>query len=266
MSTGYEPPTLFDAAAQSATTAVADRSADAPQRSDHAEGASGQRRGHLTLVFSADSVAEDVDELHGPDDDGHGPAGAVARGRAGIARMLGLDAPVSPRPVGSAAHPAGLGREFSGSWSPSHPDGPPMAEVTAGREARHVAVLPPAARSLRRRVLAAGLASGCPVDANALSAILAAKVVNHPAPINQFTEDMVWQLVWIDVFSWCSIRGVVVSDVVSETLWTLINFLAEANELHPDSSPVADLLGPLQSCGGLGADGMSRTPTDRRNA
>lgn len=260
MSTDIETPTLFDP----------DRPADPV---DPPADTSAPRRGHLTLVFSADdrsecgtrigsdeaterSAVDNLDNLDSLDN--------LTRGMAGMARLLGLDAGSDDAARGY--HPAGRGaapRETQ-QLRDSGPDG--FGSSSTAREPRHLAQLSRPARTLRRQILAEGLASGSPVDANALSAILAAKIVNHPVPVNLFTEDMVWQLVWIDVFAWCANRGLRLPDDVPETLWTLLNHLHASGELHEQSSPIAELRGPLQSSAGLGSDGSSRKPTGRRNA
>jgi len=128
------------------------------------------------------------------------------------------------------------------------------------------ASLSPSARRLRRSVLAAGLAKGIPVDATAVTVILAAKMSCHTVPAHLFTEDMVWQLVWIDVFTWCATRRIPVPEGLAEALWDILNHLESTNGFHSDSDAVELLRGPLMSSAGLAADGSARHPTDRQNA
>jgi len=80
-----------------------------------------------------------------------------------------------------------------------------------------------------------------------------------------FTEDIVWQLLWVDVVSWCNGRNVPVPDQVAETLWFLVTHLDASDQLVPGSDPLAFLQSPLVAAGGLDKKGKARHPAGRCN-
>ena len=154
---------------------------------------------------------------------------------------------------------ASSGSRSGASWSGIASASGCASSVTAS-------ILSPPARALRRDVLTAGLARGVPVDGHAVTVILAAKLSCHVVPVHLFTEDMIWQLVWVDVFTWCATRRLPVPDRLAETLWDILNHLEEAGGFHEESDVVDLLRSPLMSSAGLSADGSARHPTGRRNA
>jgi len=140
---------------------------------------------------------------------------------------------------------------------------------SASTRIRDLTQLPPPARAMRRQVLANALAVGSPLDADAVSLVLAAKLRNHGVPLDMFTEDIVWQLLWLDVFDWCAARNQTVPEGMAEVLWQMLDHLVATVGLHPDSDPLTILREPLRSCGGLGPTGQSRKPltgSRRRNS
>lgn len=102
------------------------------------------------------------------------------------------------------------------------------------------------------------MAAGEPLDPQAVDVVLSAKTVNHPGPIELFTEHMVWQLVWVDIFTWCSHRNVDVPISITDALWALLTYLESAGRLHCDSDPIDALRQPLITSGGLDTAGRGR--------
>lgn len=183
------------------------------------------------------------------------------------------DIPASDIPRSQAARRGHLSLVFSAAESAGEASGnAPARSGAAGgriahlRRARDQVQLSPSSRALRRAVQAWALANGTPVNVDALSMVLAAKVANHVVPVALFTEDMVWQLLWIDVFTWCANRNLDVPDDIAVTLWAVLSYLDEVDGFHADSDPVAELRSPLMSSAGLGPNGDVRHPTGRRNA
>lgn len=144
------------------------------------------------------------------------------------------------------------------------PDEPTVPH--ADRRARDHAPLSPLGKSLRREVLVSGMSSGATVDPDALSAIMSAKSMHHRVPLTLFTEDIVWQLLWIDVHQWCSRRRVPVPESVPHTLWNLLSHLHDTQQLAPGSDSIELLHGPIVSNCAFDEQGRSRHPTGRRNA
>lgn len=146
-------------------------------------------------------------------------------------------------------------------------DAPPHLQLVHSRPAgdpehqvRNVTLTPSALR-LRTQVLRRGLATGVPIDIDALTAVLGAKMSGDARPVNHFTEEVVWQLIWVDVFAWCTNRGLDVPDGVLDALWALVNHLEEIEGFHPDSESFEDLQLPLLSSGGLDQSGRRRAKT-----
>jgi len=110
------------------------------------------------------------------------------------------------------------------------------------------------------------MSSGATVDPDALSAIMSAKSMHHRVPLTLFTEDIVWQLLWIDVHQWCSRRRVPVPESVPHTLWNLLSHLHDTQQLAPGSDSIELLHGPIVSNCAFDEQGRSRHPTGRRNA
>lgn len=141
-----------------------------------------------------------------------------------------------------------------------------MTVPESDRRARDHAPLSPLGKSLRREVLISGMSSGATVDPDALSAILSAKSMNHRVPLTLFTEDIVWQLLWVDVHQWCSRRRVPVPESVPHTLWNLLSHLHDTQQLASGSDSVELLHGPIVSNCAFDEKGRSRHPTGRRSS
>ncbi len=120
-----------------------------------------------------------------------------------------------------------------------------------GGRARDVARLDPNLRALRRDLLAFGVARGRPVDADAASAVLAAKVARAPEPVELLDDDIVTELLWVDVFAWCGDHGVPPPTAVAATLHTWVDQLASVGRLAPGSDGVDALHDAINAAGGV---------------
>ena len=144
------------------------------------------------------------------------------------------------------AHPASIGAARA-------------AAQTRERRARDLVQFPPELRSLRRNILADGLAHGRALSPDAVSVILAAKVV-HQSPLLHFTEDIVWDLLWFDICNWCGLRRLEVPSGIVAAMWVTLQYLHQAGLLDAHSDTIEDLCTPLQSSGGLDPLGRTRFP------
>ena len=125
--------------------------------------------------------------------------------------------------------------------------------------ARDLTQFPPQARALRRAVLAAALEAGEPIDPDAISAILAAKLATG-TPMYWYSEELVWDLLWFDIGSWCGHRRLEVPRGVPRALWFLLHWLFETDRIDPASDSLDELTEPLLTAGGLDLEGQPRTP------
>lgn len=131
--------------------------------------------------------------------------------------------------------------------------------VITDRRARDLTQLPPHVRQLRRTILAEALAQGTPINPDAVSVILAAKMASD-APLMLFTEDIVWDLVWFDICNWCGLRRLDIPWGITEAMWFVLHFLTFQELLDPASDHVEDLCAPLQTSSGLDGAGQPRFP------
>lgn len=147
------------------------------------------------------------------------------------------------------AHPSSGGRGLAA----------PSSGTSSGRRARDLAHFPPEVRRLRRAILSDGLARGRAINPDAVSVILAAKLV-HQSPLLHFTEDIVWDLLWFDICNWCGLRRLEVPSGIVAAMWTTLQYLFETELLDPHSDVIDDLCAPLQTSGGLDPMGRTRFP------
>lgn len=95
------------------------------------------------------------------------------------------------------------------------------------------------------------MARGRPVDADAASAVLAAKVARAPEPVELLDDDIVTELLWVDVFAWCGDHGVPPPTAVAATLHTWVDQLASVGRLAPGSDGVDALHDAINAAGGV---------------
>ena len=150
----------------------------------------------------------------------------------------------------------------------SQRSGLPSAELShSNRRSRHrtAAELGGASRSLYRLVATTALASGARIDRTALRVILAVRQSRCAGPLNRFSSTDVWQLLFVDILSWCRSRHLDVPSGCSTALEYLLETLHEHGELHPDSDTLDDLLGAVDECTGGWDHGSARYPGHRKS-
>ena len=112
----------------------------------------------------------------------------------------------------------------------------------------------------RLRVSAArrwAIGHGRTLSTPALAAIVGAKL-DRSEPFDVWTADVVSELLWTDIVTWCQGRGAACPQRVAETLWTYLTFLADEAAMAPGSDALAQLRAPLLAVGGLNRDGRQR--------
>lgn len=136
----------------------------------------------------------------------------------------------------------------------------------SSRLSRHrtVAELGGASRSLYRLVAATALASGARIDRTALRVILAVRQSRCAGPLNKFSSTDVWQLLFVDILSWCRARHLDVPPGCGAALEYLLETLHQQGELHPDSDNLDELLGAVDECTGGWDHGPARSSRHRR--
>ncbi len=120
--------------------------------------------------------------------------------------------------------------------------------------ARQITNLDVEARRLRLDVTTWAMATGAPIDFDALTVILAAKAEDL-APLRLWRDEDVWRLWWIDLSTWCARRGLRPPAQLAATMRTLFDHL-EAVDGFDAASDERSLLAAA-----LGAAGA----TDRRH-
>lgn len=114
---------------------------------------------------------------------------------------------------------------------------------------RDLARLSPDARRLRNDVARWAVATGRPLDYDALSLVLAVKAESR-RPVDHWTEDDVWQLWWLDLFAWCLRRGVDTPVTVGGAMVTLFGYLDASGGFAIGSDNAEQLEAALRSAGG----------------
>lgn len=136
---------------------------------------------------------------------------------------------------------------------------------------------PPSVRSLVRldgklrehrcAVARYALASGRPLNLDAITAILAAKEIESESdrhPFTRWTTDGLVSFLWGTVAEWCTARGIALPASTAESLWTYLTFLDEAGELASGSARIDRLQEALRENTGITAAGRARHPAGRR--
>ena len=135
--------------------------------------------------------------------------------------------------------------------TPTRPGPRPRSRRDRSNCARSVARLGPELRAIRRDLLAFAVEHGHPADADAASALLAAKEARAPEPLSRLDDDIVTELLWVDIFAWCNQHGVPAPRAVAATLHTWIDALATTGALTADSDPVGSLHDSVNAAGGV---------------
>lgn len=131
--------------------------------------------------------------------------------------------------------------------------------TTRDRRYRHAASLGFAGRQLHRDVLQFALSTGRTIDADALRVVLATKQTHDPGDARRVTAAGVWQLLFVDVVTWCRNRRLPTPDGVSAAVESLIDYLEATQTFAAGSDSPAALRGAFDECTG-GWDLTDPTP------
>jgi len=116
------------------------------------------------------------------------------------------------------------------------------------------------ARSLYRLVAADALAHGDPLDRTALRVVLAVRQSRCVGPLTRFRSTDVWQLLFVDILSWCRARHLDVPSGCGAAVEYLIETLYDLDQLHPESDDLHELHRAIDECTG----GWDRTTTNHK--
>jgi len=125
---------------------------------------------------------------------------------------------------------------------------------------RQAANLGLAGRELHRELLQHALRSGRAIDTDALRVVLAAKQANDPGAIRRFTAAGIWQLLFVDVVSWCRNRRLPTPSGVTPAVSLLVDYLESTATLAAGSDSPNALRAAIDECTG-GWDVTDPTPT-----
>ncbi len=120
--------------------------------------------------------------------------------------------------------------------------------------ARHRAVLSRELRQERCEVARWALATGRPLNLDAITVILAVRSFESERDgkaFHRWTSYDITSFVWGSAVGWCSANGVEVPTDLAESTWTYLAFVAATGRLVSGSSPVEDLLEALAEGAGL---------------
>ncbi len=120
-------------------------------------------------------------------------------------------------------------------------------------------------RRLLNELLRARLATGQPVDADAARVVLAARQNHHVGPAHRFTAELIWQLVFVDILSWCRTRRLNVPDGIAAALAAIVTHLHTTGQLHPSSDSIGELLTAIDECTGSDHNTTDHRTTDHRH-
>jgi len=106
------------------------------------------------------------------------------------------------------------------------------------------------ARSLYHHTLSYALAAQQPINADALRVVLAAKQATTALPARVFTAETIWQLMYVDIVSWCRNRQLRIPKGCARALCITIEMLDETHKFDAESDPVSDLYDAVDECTG----------------
>jgi hypothetical protein len=106
------------------------------------------------------------------------------------------------------------------------------------------------ARALYGDVLRESLSSGQAIDPDALRVVLAALQTSHAGPIRRFTGSLIWQLLFVDVITWCRNRHLNPPEGCVEALAATIRYLELSGTLDPLGDHIDELYDALDDCTG----------------
>lgn len=113
-----------------------------------------------------------------------------------------------------------------------------------------------------REVSRWALQSGRPLSPRALEVIIAVKHERRE-PFRYWSEQVVSELLWSGILTWCRAHEVECPPRVAETLWTYLTLLHEKRSFDLGSEPLVRLQKPLVDVGGLTRGGRERVVARR---
>ena len=132
---------------------------------------------------------------------------------------------------------------------------------------RQSAVVHGQARDLYREVLQASLASQIPINPDALRVILATKQTTTASPARSFSATGIWQLLFVDVVTWCRNRQLAVPEGCASALLRVIEHLDTTDTFDQDSDQAWRLYDAIDECtGGWVEDLHPAQPPSRKKA
>ena len=117
------------------------------------------------------------------------------------------------------------------------------------------------ARDLYRHVLQFALETGTAVDADALRVVLATKQTTSAAPVRAFSATAIWQLMFVDVVTWCRNRQLDVPVGCSVALIRIVDYLEHTSTFDPHSDSAIQLYDAIDECTGGWVDDHPTAPT-----
>lgn len=118
-----------------------------------------------------------------------------------------------------------------------------------------------AARHLQRCTLQHALANGHPVTADAVRVLLAVKQTTQAGEIKRFTCTGIWQLLFVDVVTWCRNRRLPVPADTAKALIAIIAYLDASDGFAEGSDTAAALFDAVDECTGGLTEPAPREPT-----
>ncbi|MGI9601782.1 MAG: hypothetical protein ACR2QE_07850 [Acidimicrobiales bacterium] len=113
-----------------------------------------------------------------------------------------------------------------------------------------------AQRASRARALAVALAHGVSVSADAVTVVLASRAWCEEFPPGVWSAEIVRQLLWLDLGTWCGEFDVELPDDAPMALWAVLFAARSAGELT--ASELDDALAPLLDSSGFRLPGQGR--------
>lgn len=113
-------------------------------------------------------------------------------------------------------------------------------------------------RRLRAAALELALAHGAAPSPDSITVVLSARAWCDEFASGLWTTEVVRQLLWLDISSWCAAFDIEVPTDVPLALWAVVHALHARGELAPGSDDPAALVAPLVDSAGF------RPPDARR--
>jgi len=126
--------------------------------------------------------------------------------------------------------------------------------ITTLAPARQRAVLSRALRQERCDAARWALASGRPLNLDAVTVILAVRSNESERdgkPFHRWTSHDITSFVWGSAVGWCGANGIAVPTDLAESMWSYLAFVGATDRLVAGSSRLEDLLEALAEAAGL---------------